>query len=334
MNPNYERPYIPKKFQEQWEGDEFLRLTHEELASLSHQRFADGLMPELPLKEHMGVSYVDILPKGADAESAIVVPHAFAMGWGTDYPQMAAMGLMISAAARDKRTVIFPASTRSTPGPALDKEQRRGLVKGDFKPYAQQMYGVLEALDVTSAHVVGYSQGASTGAALMWYMTHTEGISLQDSAILEAPNVGFRSRRQMFLDFVEDSQVDVAQAQKDACIPFMSQPLPQTKLQAARGAVGYLRDAFMTNNQCIARGFCTNTLVKDLEPALENSDARLLLARGTHSTVMSDQSMNELTRQLQSVEAQVKTVEVPQYGHAFGNNAPLLGLLASMAIKR
>lgn len=328
-----EVPVIPPQL-EQYCDDRILE-TQAALARMPFSVFVAG-MPEVERAEN-AASFVDLAPtEDHDRKSAVVLPLPYANGWE---PYMAYRAAMLRDSLDEPiRVVVFPNSTLKLEAYDLSDEERAKVAGGSFQPLAEKQFRALESLGIEQFHMVGYSQGASVGAAALRLAVETGDFGVKPSGLFEWPNGEKRSRKELSKDFMAVSLGSLNNAINETAIPGYSKSqqsrggldLPR---QLARLTRYYLGTKLLEDNKALHTGLAQDTFNDDVEAALEGDpDLKLLLAwteNGQMTRVAAQLAVLGLSIKRPS---QLRTEEIRDYGHELGDNLIAHTILGKMAI--
>lgn len=318
--------------------DDRLWATHERLAAMNktdmHAYLAMNDVQRFP--DPQTAAFVDLRHDDADPTHAIVVPAPFANDWGVNLGIR--MRLLHESMPFPTRLVVFPNNICSQPAYDLERKHKQRMKEiGTFEPIAGLQLRTLEKLGITRVQYMGYSQGASVGAAALRILSRGGGITPGDSGLFEAPNVVERSALQLRRDFMGTD--GFAEVVNQSGIPMLSEE------QCTRGGMDTVRQAariacFGANsmlpvNRAIFAAFRHARFIDDIEIAtfkLQGS-AHLTVGRGTNSTIVPSQAMQAMKwRAALDNDRGLRPVEVLGYGHEMADNILIHTLLARMAL--
>jgi len=266
----------------------------------------------------------------ADTSEALVMPLPYANGFG---PAMRIRARYIQAAMDiPRRMLVFPNNTLTETWYDLDPAQEASIDLAD---------GILETLaknGIKKAHIIGFSQAAMVGAKMLYRSSGD--IDFTGSILGDAPNVDWRTEKELQKDFTRGGIAPLNKAINDSGLPALSEA------QHSRGgfdgvrqllgfakfvAGGKLRQA----NRALHSSMADNDFVTDLEFAqLAGMDlSSLQLFRFAESLIATDELDHQYVLAKMAGRLSAKFEVVPGYGHEGFDNVPLAAHKSRKAIE-
>jgi pimeloyl-ACP methyl ester carboxylesterase len=270
---------------------------------------------------------IELTEPDMSSTTAIVVPHPYATGY---LPHMAARMAMIQAGAPEPtRLIAFPNSTIKEPAMDLTRKERQKIAHGDFTPYGERALRTLEGMNIEKIHVVGYSQGAATGAHIMALAKDKGVLAVGDGLIAEAPNLQAQSFPGLMARFARVGMSAVYDAMAAAEVPMLRQ-----SLDGAPASEG-LRNMLSRDNLTLGRGMAHHAIEPDLFAAMaDKARPNLTLMRAGQSNITPHDQLELLAGRLQDhFYDSVKFLEIPYAGHGVGDNVAVHGAMAAFALE-
>lgn len=356
MSYEFKTPLLPEEYKDAL-SDRDLSV-HEELSTTSLSQYIECMdehevRTSISAKSSSGIRYIDIRANEENSgDEAIIMPLPFGNGYS---PAMYIRALALqSLLDKPKRILMFPNNTRDDEWYYLPPEESSDhLVNWSFQspdkvPYDQTKDQLAKAIifaseraGVEKAHIIGYSQGATIGAAIMSLVGGE--FEVKSAMLGDAPNVSLRTLKGLKKDFQgKGSQgiKDLNKAINDSAIPALSEAqhsypgainLAKQMAMFAKFGLGSMNSI----NKRLHANMAQPTFTSDLLVADKRSESgvssmpdarRLVVARMMASnvcTVALDISY-PFNRGLKVIEG---------YGHEGGDNAILHALLAREAIE-
>ncbi len=329
------QPVVPPELLPYW--DDHAREAHEDLAAQSLDQVVKS-MPEAKYSGYEGARYVELSPmEDHDRESAVVLTLPYTNGWK---PSMAIRAMALqNILPEPTRLIVFPDNTSSQTAYALSDDQRTDVANGHFDPIADKQAHVLDYLKIERLNVIGYSFGASVGAAALRLAAENSRFELGNSGLFEPPNCLTRKIRELEGAFFSTKLKDLNRAINDSAIPAL------TDAQRAGGGINnILQTARITKDWIISwsamtmrsvkRGMASSTLNTDVAAATgANQDFKLTIGGGGDSRIFPIEMQDFFRYTLANQDnSRVSVVSLEGQNHSMGDNVVLHALLARMAI--
>jgi len=157
---------------------------------------------------------------------------------------------------------------------------------------------------------------------------------LEGAALSDSPAVVKRSLGKLGLDFARTGFNSYINAMDATTIPLLRQSveIPTTRGQQ-RDMLRYARTVVLPENRALAAGLRFATLGSTIMRAARDNYARFGLMRAEHSTVTPKEPYDRMVRTLQDhLGDQVQSVEIPGYGHEFGDHSVALALIEARVL--
>ncbi|HJP96045.1 MAG TPA: alpha/beta hydrolase [Candidatus Saccharimonadales bacterium] len=329
-------PVLPDCLIPDWENNETLQERHAQLQHVSLEDYAAD-MP-LPRWHSGGLHHIDTFKDDPDSikdeTSAIIVPIPFATGWR---PHMAArVDLLNAALGGGNRMIALPNSVHGKPATQFTSEERRAFARGDFSPFSEKVVRMLEDEDIENISVAGYSQGSVVGASIAEAVNVYGDQRLEAAALSDTPAVVQRSAVRLKADFLKTGVTSYIHAMDNAAIPLLRQSVePAGFMAAIADRVRYLRTINIPENQAMSVGLRFATFGSMILHAARGNDAHFGLMRAEHSTVTPKVPYEGVLQQLHAqLPDRVQSVEIPDYGHEFGDHSVALALVEARVLAR
>ncbi len=353
VNAYFDGPRLPENLQAAWDANADLQKLHGQLAGITLAEYVTTSViaraEVQPAPGERGMSHVDIRAPEEDPDApALVMLEPFAMGWGTDAPQIVMqVEATLAALPEPRRVIVIPNTTHGQPAADLSREERRMHAGGDFAPFAERVLRTLTARGIEHFQLLGYSQAASTGSKLLAEATSAErGFGVGPSGLFDPPTIVQRSFGKLFKDFTCNGNAGLKRIRQETGVPMLAELLTSGGfVQNARGFVGYARSVSHSHNRAMIGGLQKATFEPNVAGYLAASDethgglgAPLLLARAERSRITPAEPFYEVTDRLKAQSAaagsaaRVSALEIPGYGHEMGDHIYAYALLARMAL--
>lgn len=332
--------------------DQYRDLVEEAHASLAESTVDDliALTPVTSYNEEHGIAYVDYSPATFDRKHALIIEQTFGNGNGPNWA--CRIHLLQRSLHPQPRIISFPSPTSRPAVGAVAHRARavcltqaeRDIVKsGDFRPVVDKQMRVLEKLGVERIQCIGYSQGASVGAAAL--ARAADYFDIGHSGLFEPANLQGKQRGELRLKLAHArSAFDYIRAVRHSAIPAFTE-LQQARTrdllhQAWASVKSRHGDRAIAEQAAFEAGLSKNAFIQDIQTFLAKTASRplqklhlppdLFIARGTKSAVATAQGFDILRRRIASDRLHI--TEVEGYGHGMGNNLPLYTILAVLAL--
>jgi len=327
-------PMLPDCLAPDWATNMMLQERHAQLQHTSLEDYATG-MPQAHWDPE-GLLHVDTLKHDpysvADERTAVIVPIPFATGWR---PHMAArVDLLNAALGGSNRMIALPNSAHGAPATQYSRKERAAFAQGDYTFLSEKVLRMLEREGIENVSVAGYSQGSVVGASIAKAVAVSGVQKLEAAALSEMPTIVQRSAARLAIDFVRTGMSGYVTAMDGTEIPLLCQSVtPAGRVVAAREFGQYLRTVFLPENVAIGRGLRFATFGSVVLQAAQNNDAQFGFMRAERSTVTPNEPFQGLVRNLEDhLLGRVQSVEIPGYGHEFGDHSVALALVEARVL--
>lgn len=329
------RPTVPALLQADWDTNEHLQAWHATLQHHtieSYQRTSPvGRLALSGVHTGEGIRYVDIMPPDvADEKDAIVIMHNFAGGWGVR--GAVRHEALLASLPEPRRLLAFPNAIVGHEVATYSFNERRRLAAGDLAPLADRVLATCRSLGIRSIQTAGYSQGASTGAAVL-ARAADQGIEAGHSGLFDPPNVVERTSLALARDFVATGVANGFRASQAARIPLIDEANGPASRDRAMDRLRAIRNYTHPHNRALGRGLTHRTFGRDANTFLRAfPDAQLLCMRAELSTVTPRAAYEKQVRYLSHYRERVRSVTIPDIGHEFAENPIAYALLGARAL--
>lgn len=332
--PETTPPILPGCLLPDWEANPTLQDRHAELQRTNLEDYGKALPQtyHTPAGLHYADTFKDDPQSVEDETSAVIVPIPFATGWR---PHTAArVDLLNAALGGGQRIISLPNSVHGMVATQCDVQERRAVARGDFGFLSERVLRLLDAEQIERVRVAGYSQGSVIGADIARSVARYGDHLLEAVALSDMPTLVPRRMGRLALDFVRTGMTSYIKAMDATTIPFLRESVttPTTTgqmLDLAR----YMRTVTLPENLALARGMRFATFGSAVLAAARNNGAQFGFMRAEHSTVTPKQSYEKMVRYMHDhLPGRVQSVEIPGYGHEFGDHSVALALVEARVL--
>ena len=336
-----EDPVLPESYRPAMREGDFE--VHEQLARTTLDEFTAG-MPESTYFNGDGwqAKYVDVRGDDeGDSKRALLLPLPFGNGYSP------AMHIRVEAMRRmlpeDVRVLVFPNNSAQehvhTPFNGREIES-----DGDaIRMMARRILTITQGAGIERAATIGYSQGASVGAALLRVNGEHNMVNTGTSGamLVEPANVFDQTPKQLQKRMMKSGIGPLNRAINDSNIPALSEA------QHSRGGVDVVRQLynFATDvrkgaadpvNKELHSSMANDSFLEDLLEAGKRDvlDFSSLVAFMRGSTLTQGFKADIINKKLARAGTQNGIEVVSGYGHEGGDNVILHALMARKALER
>ena len=333
------KPVIPEQVQPYY--DDTAAQAHERMRRTTLADIAAYVAANPVLRTHdlrsRGVGYVNLQPKeDHDETTALVVPLPFANEWALNMAMR--VKLLQESLPHPMRVVVFPNNGATNEAYATTRTDLNELrEQGSFERLARRQLLTLGKIGIERVHYMGYSAGASVGAAALRVGLRDGHMDIGSSGLFEAPNVVKRSRLEVARAFMQTERFN--EVVNESAIPALSEE-QRTRggtdgLRQAWRFVGFGRSVLQRPNLTTVRAFGEPRFIDDIEIADQKlsergSDAVITVGGGAKSRIMPPLEFYEDGSTEPPMHIQV--VRILGYGHELAENIVVHALLARKAL--
>lgn len=323
--------YLPASLEAQ--VDDNIRTAHEKLAAMSlddiEKRMPQAVDPDMTLGS---AGYVDLSPKEAEQRMVIAMPFPFGNGWAK---HMAIRAFMSQDSLNEPtRFILFPNDKDSY---NLSPEQLEQLKAGDFNPIALAQLASLGRLGIEKVHYVGYSQGATVGAAALKLAAKHGMFELGANGLFEPANVADTTTGDLRGRFMKSGK-GLNKAVNDSAIPALSE------VQHTRGGIDEIRknlgfisvgiNSLSAVSKAIHRGFTHPYFLRDLGEAIKSDEDIKVLVAGAYDSLITPAEFMADVQELSWETPQLSARIVEGYGHELGDNVVAHAILGKLSLQQ
>lgn len=314
--------------------DDTVRVAHENLAAISLRDVEKRMTRQWYPNSAIGsAGYVDLNPdENYDPTTAVAVPFPFGNGWA---PHMAIRAFMLQDSLDEPtRLILFPNDTTSYD---LSKQELAQVKGGDFDPIAQAQLAALTNLRLEKVHYLGYSQGATVGAAALKLAARSSRFELGNSGLFEPPNILPVSSGKLRQAFMKSGK-GLSKAVNDSAIPALSEAQHTRGLKDVLGmGAGLIRVAINSQSarsKAIHKGFTHGTFIDDIETAVVfDENLHMTIGAAANSLITTSAALDEIAKTAKTFP-RINIVTTENYGHELADNVVAHAILGKRAIKR
>lgn len=310
--------------------DEKLREAHERLANVSLDKFKSDIPLQNDPYDKSEASYVDLRHSDDPGDKhAVVLPLPFANGWA---PHMALRAKLLQDSMDvPHRIVVFPNNVIGSKSYELSKPDLEAVSSGQFDPIAEKQLSTLQKLGIESVQYIGYSQGATIGAAALKLAALQDRFELGSSGLFEPPNMIARNKKQLQKAFMSGGLNSLNRAVNDSGIPALTEAQRSAgrinSFKQLGGMLIFAAGSQLPVNKAIHEGFTYDRFMRNIGQIPSNVVISLAGARDSAIT-----PIEEIERLSKLDDLILRSKVVEGYGHEMGDNIVVHTLLAKTAL--
>lgn len=289
-------------------------------------------MPSLRTDSDAEIEF-GVLNPNADFDEKVAMIKLGQFASGMSVSQGIHDNLLVGSQQEPKRLLDFPNNAiGGRKHYRFDEEERDVLVNGDFSPLTSRVSAAIRNMGVESVHIIGYSQGAGTGAALARRLIEEGDIEVNSLTLGDPANVVDRSELELSKAVMMTGFSSMARAVRDSAIPALSEAMQiEANARIKAGRMGrFVFGGLISENIALRRALTHNTFFDDVL-TVADKDIPITVMRAEKSRVFPRSVFVAARDTLQ--EAGVNLIEVSKYGHEANHNAPASVSLANLALQ-
>lgn len=315
--------------------DDRAREAHSRLASLSLNQIVSSMPSSIEYlaKPSEAAGYVLVEPEvDHDPKKAIIVPLQYNRDW--DKESAVRIRLFRDILSEPTKIIVFPNRMIGHERPYdLSRYSLDVIFRGNFSPLAKLYLRTIEELGIEQFSIVGFSQGATLGAATL--KEASDYFQLNGSALIDPPNTVDRTCKKLINDFESPGIHGLLKAIRDVQLPPYSEAsFAYESAELLIHLAAFDLSSKLEPNHSIEEGFTWPNFESDLKQFfLKRTSTKLLVASGSESKIAPTEVMRQIMANLSDFSDQLNYLNVFGYGHEICSNILVCALIGRLAVE-